>query len=124
MHTCLSSRIQNSELNCVFIFGIISHIIYSEDFLDLVSLLNLLPVLDFFEILDFHDLLDLTDKRTDAFSRHFMIKKSILGCGLGWAGLWNKRFWPIMSNFWGQFFQLFVGKFFFFENIVAENLSV
>jgi hypothetical protein len=83
MQTCLSSRIQNSELNFVFIFGIISHIIYSEDFLDLVSLLNLLPVLDLFDLLDFHDLLDLTDKRTDAFSRHFMIKK--MWAGLGWT---------------------------------------
>ena len=29
---------------------------------------------------------------------------------VAWAGLWNKMFGPIMSNFWGRFFQLFVGK--------------
>ena len=52
-----------------------------------------------------------TDKRTDACSRHFMIWKINSGLwAVGWAGLWNKRFGPIMSNFWGRFFQLFVGK--------------
>ena len=33
-------------------------------------------------------------------------EKSILGCWL-WVGLWNKRFGPIMSNFWGLFFHFF-----------------
>ena len=50
-------------------------------------------------------------------------EKSILGCGL-WAGLWRKRFRPIMSNFWGRFFQLFVGKKKKkIENIVASALK-
>ena len=41
----------------------------------------------------------------------FMIWKIDFGLlAVGWARLWNKRFGPIMSNFWGQFFQLFVGK--------------
>ena len=56
---------------------------------------------------------DSTDKWTDTCSRHFMIWKIKSGfCAVGWAGLWNKRFGPIMSNFWGRFFQLFVGNFF------------
>ena len=39
---------------------------------------------------------------------------------MGWAGLWNKRFGPIMSNFWGEEF-FFSEKPFFFR---AKNLSV
>ena len=39
---------------------------------------------------------------------------------MGWAGLWNKRFEPIMSNFWGRFFQLFVGE---KNNIVASAVK-
>ena len=43
--------------------------------------------------------------------------KSILGCGL-WPWLVSGKKWsgPILSNFFGWFFQFFVGKkFFFFE---------
>ena len=29
---------------------------------------------------------------------------------VGWAVLWKKRFRPIMSNFWGLFFYVFMGK--------------
>ncbi len=80
---------------------------------------------------DFIDLLFTyiypTDKRTDAWWDIFMIWKIDFGLlAVGWAGLWNKRFGPIMSNFWGRFFQLFVGKKKFkkkFENIVASALK-
>ena len=52
-----------------------------------------------------------TDKRTDVWSRDFIIWK--INSGL-WAvvsaELWNKGFGPIMSNFWGQFFKVFMDK--------------
>ena len=53
----------------------------------------------------------MSNKRTDAWWDIFMIWKIDFGLlTVGWAGLWNKRFGPIMSNFWVRFFQLFVGK--------------
>jgi hypothetical protein len=67
-----------------------------------------------------------TDKRTDAWWDIFMIWKIDFGLlAVGWAGLWNKKFGPIMSNFWGRFFQLFVGKKKKknFENILASALK-
>ena len=52
-----------------------------------------------------------TDKRTDAWWDIFMILKIDFGLlAVGLASLWKKRFGQIMSNFWGRFFQLFVGK--------------
>ena len=48
-----------------------------------------------------------TDKRTDVPRFHNM--KNQLWAVV-WAGLWNKRFWLIMSNFWGWCFQLFVSN--------------
>ena len=48
-------------------------------------------------------------------------EKSILGCGL-WSGLEKKWSGPIMSNFWGPFFQ-FSGSKFFFENTLASALK-
>ena len=39
-----------------------------------------------------------TDKRTDGWWDIFMIWKIDFGLfAVGWAGLWEKRFWPIMS---------------------------
>ena len=51
----------------------------------------------------------VTDKRTDVRSRDFMIWK--INYGL-WSGLdcEIKGFGPIMSNFWGQFFKVFMDK--------------
>ena len=52
-----------------------------------------------------------TNKRTDAWWDIFMIWKiDFWLLAVAWAGLWEKRFGPIMSNFWGRFFQLFVVK--------------
>ena len=36
---------------------------------------------------------------------------------------WKKKFGPIMGNFWGQFFYVFMNKKFFFLNIVASALK-
>ena len=53
----------------------------------------------------------ITDKKTDAWWDIFITWKIDFGLlAVAWAGLWNKMFGPIMSNFWGRFFQLFVGK--------------
>ena len=53
----------------------------------------------------------ITDKRTGAWWDIFMIWKIDFGLlAVGWAGLWNKRCGPIMSNFWGRFFSTFCGK--------------
>ena len=40
---------------------------------------------------------------------------------VAWAGLWKKKFGPIMSNFWGPFFKVLGKKsiWLFFENIVG-----
>ena len=52
-----------------------------------------------------------TDKRTDVWSRDFMIWRIIFGLwAVAWAGQWEKRVWadyeqllrPIFSLFWGQ----------------------
>ena len=41
-----------------------------------------------------------TNKRIDAWWDIFMIYQIDFGLlAVGWAGLWNKRFGPIMSNF-------------------------
>ena len=64
-----------------------------------------------------------TDKRTDVGSRDFMIWKINSGLwAVVWAGLWKKGSGPIMSNFWGPFFQ-FSGSKFFFENTLASALK-
>ena len=61
------------------------------------------------------DLDHSTDKRTDVWSRDFMIWKINFGLwAVAWAGLWDKRVWaeyeqllmPVFSLFW-------VKKFFF-----------
>ena len=53
----------------------------------------------------------ITEKKTEAWWDIFMTWKIDFGLlAVAWAGLWNKMFGPIMSNFWGRFFQLFVGK--------------
>ena len=50
----------------------------------------------------------ITDKRTDVWSRDFIIWKINSGLwAVVWAGLWKKRGWPIMSNFSGPFFHFF-----------------
>ena len=57
-----------------------------------------------------------TEKKTEAWWDIFMTWKIDFGLlAVAWAGLWNKMFGPIMSNFWGRFFQLFLGKNFFFQ---------
>ena len=52
-----------------------------------------------------------TDKKTDVWSRHFMIWKINFGLwAVAWAGQWEKRVWadyeqllrPVFSLFWGQ----------------------
>ena len=67
-----------------------------------------------------------TDKRTDVWSRDFIIWK--INSGLWAAGLDSGKKWsgPIMSNFWGPFFHFFgVKKCFlkFFENTIASALK-
>jgi hypothetical protein len=48
----------------------------------------------------FRIFMESTDKRTDAWWDIFMILKIDFGLlAVGWAGLWNKRFGLIMSNF-------------------------
>ena len=55
-----------------------------------------------------------TDKETDEFWDIFMIWK--INSGLVWfdlgsrAVLWKKSLGPIMSNFWGPVFYVFMGK--------------
>ena len=66
-----------------------------------------------------------TDKRTDVWSRNFMIWKINFGL---WPWLVSGKKWsgPILSNFFGWFFQFFVGKKNFFLNffyIVASALK-
>ena len=67
-----------------------------------------------------------TDKRTDVWSRDFIIWKINSGLwAVVWDGLWNKRVWadyeqllrPVFSRFWGQ-------KFFFWKpySVLTEKL--
>ena len=52
-----------------------------------------------------------TDKRTDVWSRDFLKWKINSGqWAEGWAGLWKKGVGPIMSNFRGPFFKVFMNK--------------
>ena len=39
-----------------------------------------------------------------------MEQELIFGLDLGWLALLKKNFGPIMSNFFGRFFQVFMGK--------------
>ena len=48
------------------------------------------------------------------------------GLKLGRLAILKKEFGPIVSNFWGRFFHVFVGKifiFYFLKNIVASALK-
>jgi hypothetical protein len=54
-----------------------------------------------------------TDKRTDVWSRNFMIWKINFGLW-AWAGLWEKGVWADSEQLFGWFFQFFMGKKFFF----------
>ena len=43
--------------------------------------------------------------------------------GFGLVSIIEKKIGPIMSNIWGQFFHVFMGKFFFLKNIAdGENI--
>ena len=71
------------------------------------------------------DMLENTDKRTDVWSRNFLIWKINFGLGPG-LDCGKKGSGPILSNFFGWFFQFFMGKKKFFLNffyIVASALK-
>ena len=53
-------------------------------------------------------------RRQMSLGTYLSYEKSILGCGLGWTV--KNRFGLIMSNFWGPFFKVFMGKNFFFKD--------
>ena len=58
----------------------------------------------------------ITDKETDESWNIFIIWK--INSGLFWAAgpyLWKKSLGLIMSNFWGSFFYVFMGKIFFWK---------
>ena len=65
-------------------------------------------------------------RRQMSLGTYLYYEKSILGCGLGWAGLWKKRG---LSWLWGilrPFFKVFMGKKLIwnsFENIVGFALK-
>ena len=59
--------------------------------------------------------------------RHFYGTENEIWAGF-WAGrqYWKKSFWPIMSNFWGWFFHVFMDKnkvWNVFKNILASTLK-
>ena len=70
-----------------------------------------------------------TDKRTDVWSRDFMIWLWIVNFGLwavAWAGLWEKRVWDNYEQLLRHVFSLFRGQkkiLKFFENTQATALK-
>ena len=53
----------------------------------------------------------LTDKRTDVWSRDFIIWKINFGLwAVAWAGLWNKRVWADYEQLFWAFFSIFHGE--------------
>ena len=53
-----------------------------------------------------------TDKRTDVWSRDFMIWKINFGpWAVAWAGLWNKRVWADYEQLFSSVFSIFHGHF-------------
>ena len=64
-----------------------------------------------------------TDKRTDVWSRDFIVWKINSGLwAVVWAGLWNKRVWADYEQLLRPVFSLFRGKIFFFFNFVKKVL--
>ena len=57
------------------------------------------------------DPISTTDKETDESCDIFIIWKKKINSGLVWAArqYCEKKFGPIMSNFWGPFFYVFIG---------------
>ena len=69
-----------------------------------------------------------TDKRTDVWSRDFIIWKIDYWLwAVVWTGLWNKRVWADYEQLLRPFFSLFRGQkifFNFFENNKASSLKI
>ena len=64
-----------------------------------------------------------TDKRTDVWSRNFLIWKINFGLWtVAWAGLWEKGVWANSEHHFGVFFSIFHGQK-KIENIVASALK-
>ena len=100
-----------------FNFRVPSWFSHAQNFYFLEICLNLFVIWNFLSPLKIYlkfgtcAVVQYTDKGTDAWWDIFMIWKIDFGLlAVAWTGLWEKRFGPIMSNFWGRFFQLFVGK--------------